>query len=118
MAGGSAFSYKTGDSRVDIEGLYSQLSRDTFETAPTPTIANNLNALSGLVNVYHDVVIEDMPIIPYVDIDVGAAYLSNPLTIKVTGDKEYGFGLLVKQKMMSVWCGFIQEKKEKNDKKN
>ncbi|MDF0607516.1 P44/Msp2 family outer membrane protein [Wolbachia endosymbiont of Onchocerca gibsoni] len=98
MAGGSAFGYKMDDIRVDIEGLYSQLSRDTFETAPAPAIADNLNALSGLVNVYYDVVIEDMPVIPYVGIGVGAAYLSNPLAIKVTGDKEYGFGFAYQAK--------------------
>ncbi|QKX02393.1 acyloxyacyl hydrolase [Wolbachia endosymbiont of Dirofilaria (Dirofilaria) immitis] len=98
MAGGSAFGYKMDDIRVDIEGLYSQLSRDIFETAPTPAIADNLNALSGLVNVYYDVSIEDMPVTPYIGIGVGAAYLSNPLATKVTGDKEYGFGFAYQAK--------------------
>uniref|UniRef100_A0A8R1U030 Msp4/OMP-like domain-containing protein n=1 Tax=Onchocerca volvulus TaxID=6282 RepID=A0A8R1U030_ONCVO len=38
MAGGSALGYKMDYIRVDIEGLYSQLIRNTFETAPTPAI--------------------------------------------------------------------------------
>ncbi|MCV3769625.1 MAG: acyloxyacyl hydrolase, partial [Wolbachia pipientis] len=80
------------------EGLYSQLSKDAFEIAPTPAIADNLNVLSGLVNVYYDVAIEDIPVTPYVGIGVGVAYLSNPLAIKVIGDKEYGFGFAYQAK--------------------
>lgn len=98
IAGGSAFGYKMDDIRVDVEGLYSQLSKDIFETSPTPAIADNLSAFSGLVNVYYDVIIEDMPVTPYIGIGVGAAYLSNPLATKVTGDKEYGFGFAYQAK--------------------
>ncbi|QKX01806.1 P44/Msp2 family outer membrane protein [Wolbachia endosymbiont of Cruorifilaria tuberocauda] len=98
MSGGSAFGYKMDDIRVDIEGLYSQLSKDMLETAPVPAIADNLSAFSGLVNVYYDVAIEDMPVTPYIGVGVGAAYLSNPLAVKVAGDKEYGFGFAYQAK--------------------
>jgi opacity protein-like surface antigen len=98
VAGGGAFGYKMDDIRVDIEALYSQLSKDTLETAPIPAIANNLTAFSGLVNVYYDVAIEDMPITPYIGIGVGAAYIKNPLATKVTNDKDSGFGFAYQAK--------------------
>ncbi|WP_341812248.1 P44/Msp2 family outer membrane protein [Wolbachia endosymbiont (group A) of Conops quadrifasciatus] len=98
MAGGGAFGYKMDDIRVDIEGLYSQLSKDTLEKAPDPAIADSLTAFSGLVNVYYDIAIEDMPITPYVGVGVGAAYVSNPLATKATGDKASGFGVAYQAK--------------------
>lgn len=84
MAGGGAFGYKMDDIRVDVEGLYSQLSKDTLDVAPTPAIADSLTAFSGLVNVYYDIAIEDMPITPYVGVGVGAAYISTPLATAVS----------------------------------
>ncbi|WP_265033065.1 P44/Msp2 family outer membrane protein [Wolbachia endosymbiont (group A) of Sicus ferrugineus] len=84
MAGGGAFGYKMDDIRVDVEGLYSQLSKDTLDVAPTPAIAESLTAISGLVNVYYDIAIEDMPITPYVGVGVGAAYISTPLATAVS----------------------------------
>ncbi|MFP3015426.1 MAG: P44/Msp2 family outer membrane protein [Wolbachia sp.] len=98
MAGGGAFGYKMDDIRVDIEGLYSQLSKDTLEKAPDPAIADSLTAISGLVNVYYDIAIEDMPITPYIGVGVGAAYVSNPLATKVTDDKASGFGVAYQAK--------------------
>ncbi|MFP3035900.1 MAG: P44/Msp2 family outer membrane protein [Wolbachia sp.] len=98
MAGGVAFGYKMDDIRVDIEGLYSQLSKNEVDGATgISKIADNLTAFSGLVNVYYDVAIEDMPITPYVGVGVGAAYLSNPLKDPV-GDKKHGFGFAYQAK--------------------
>jgi len=100
MAGGAAFGYKMDDIRVDIEGLYSQLKKNkilgTTQTGNTD-IADDLSVMSGLVNVYYDVAIEDMPITPYVGVGVGAAYLSNPLKSPV-GDKKHGFGFAYQAK--------------------
>ncbi|NUX01087.1 P44/Msp2 family outer membrane protein [Wolbachia endosymbiont of Madathamugadia hiepei] len=99
MAGGSAFGYKMDDIRVDIEGLYSQLSKNEVDGATaTPKVADNLTAFSGLVNVYYDVAIEDMPITPYVGVGLGAAYLSNPATDKIVTEQKHGFGFAYQAK--------------------
>ncbi len=78
---GAAFGYKMDDIRVDIEGLYSQLNKNVNndEVLTPDTVAGSLKAISGLVNVYYDIAIEDMPITPYVGVGVGAAYISTPL---------------------------------------
>lgn len=100
MAGGGAFGYKMDDIRVDVEGIYSQLSKNNVSNAkfnPDDTIASDLTAISGLVNVYYDVAIEDMPITPYVGVGVGAAYISTPLATAVDGQKnKFGFAGQVK----------------------
>ncbi|WP_374698478.1 P44/Msp2 family outer membrane protein [Wolbachia endosymbiont (group B) of Limnophora tigrina] len=101
MAGGGAFGYKMDDIRVDVEGIYSKLNKDTTLTGasnPEGGIANNLTAISGLVNVYYDIAIEGMPITPYIGVGVGAAYVSNPLATKVTDDKASGFGVAYQAK--------------------
>ncbi|AAW71020.1 P44/Msp2 family outer membrane protein [Wolbachia endosymbiont of Brugia malayi] len=98
MAGGSAFGYRMDDIRVDIEGLYSQLSKSTLSRAPTPDIVDNLTAISGLVNVYYDVVIEDIPITPYVGVGLGVAYISNPAKAQVIADQKHGFGFAYQAK--------------------
>lgn len=99
MAGGAAFGYKMDDIRVDVEGLYSQLNKNdvggaTF--APT-TVANSVAVFSGLVNVYYDIAIEDMPITPYVGVGVGAAYISNPSEASAVKDQK-GFGFAYQAK--------------------
>ncbi|WP_353284580.1 P44/Msp2 family outer membrane protein [Wolbachia endosymbiont (group A) of Lasioglossum fulvicorne] len=96
IAGGGAFGYKMDDIRVDVEGLYSWLNKDADVVGDT--VADNLTAISGLVNVYYDIAIEDMPITPYVGVGVGAAYVSNPLATKVTDDKASGFGVAYQAK--------------------
>ncbi|NUY39647.1 P44/Msp2 family outer membrane protein [Wolbachia endosymbiont of Litomosoides brasiliensis] len=98
MAGGGAFGYKMDDIRVDIEGLYSQLGKDTLSRAPTPDIVDDLTAISGLVNVYYDIAIEDMPIIPYISVGLGAAYVSNPAKAQVVADQKRGFGFAYQAK--------------------
>ncbi|WP_143689291.1 P44/Msp2 family outer membrane protein [Wolbachia endosymbiont of Nilaparvata lugens] len=97
LAGGGAFGYKMDDIRVDVEGLYSQLSKDG-DVADNPAIAESLTAFSGLVNVYYDVAIEDMPVTPYIGVGVGTAYVSNPLATKVTDDKASGFAFAYQAK--------------------
>jgi len=82
MAGGGAFGYKMDDIRVDVEGLYSWLNKDANVVGDT--VADNLTAISGLVNVYYDVAIEDMPITPYIGVGVGAAYINTPLATAVS----------------------------------
>ncbi|MGL9681785.1 MAG: P44/Msp2 family outer membrane protein [Wolbachia sp.] len=94
MAGGGAFGYKMDDIRIDVEALYSQLNNNKDTVSP---FADNLSVMSGLVNVYYDVAIEDMPITPYVGIGVGTAYLSNPLK-STAGDKKHGFGFAYQAK--------------------
>ncbi|WP_264731596.1 P44/Msp2 family outer membrane protein [Wolbachia endosymbiont (group A) of Sphaerophoria taeniata] len=86
IAGGGAFGYKMDDIRVDVEGIYSWLNKDTnvTGTAVPGAVAERLTAISGLVNVYYDVAIEDMPITPYVGVGVGAAYISTPLATAVS----------------------------------
>lgn len=93
IAGGGAFGYKMDDIRVDVEGVYSYLNKnDVADAKFTPdTVADSLTAISGLVNVYYDVAIEDMPITPYVGIGVGAAGISTPLNTAVNG-QTYKFG--------------------------
>lgn len=98
LAGGGAFGYKMDDIRVDVEGLYSQLSKDADVVDTFPAVVESLTAFSGLVNVYYDIAIEDMPITPYVGVGVGAAYVSNPLVTEVTGDKKSGFGFAYQAK--------------------
>ncbi|WP_353280858.1 P44/Msp2 family outer membrane protein [Wolbachia endosymbiont (group B) of Tholera decimalis] len=98
LAGGGAFGYKMDDIRVDVEGLYSQLSKDADVVDTSPAVVESLTAFSGLVNVYYDTAIEDMPITPYVGVGVGAAYVSNPLVTEVTGDKKSGFGFAYQAK--------------------
>ncbi|MGL9757583.1 MAG: P44/Msp2 family outer membrane protein [Wolbachia sp.] len=98
LAGGGAFGYKMDDIRVDVEGLYSQLSKDADVVDTSPAVVESLTAFSGLVNVYYDIAIEDMPITPYVGVGVGAAYVSNPLVTEATGDKKSGFGFAYQAK--------------------
>ncbi|WP_353287227.1 P44/Msp2 family outer membrane protein [Wolbachia endosymbiont (group B) of Gerris lacustris] len=99
MAGGGAFGYKMDDIRVDVEGLYSQLNKNDVSGATfTPTtVANSVAAFSGLVNVYYDIAIEDMPITPYVGVGVGAAYISNPSAASEVKDQK-GFGFAYQAK--------------------
>jgi opacity protein-like surface antigen len=87
IAGGGAFGYKMDDIRVDVEGVYSYLNKNDVtdvEFTPDNIIADSLTAISGLVNVYYDVAIEDIPITPYVSVGVGAAYISTPLATAVS----------------------------------
>ncbi|MFV0935940.1 MULTISPECIES: P44/Msp2 family outer membrane protein [Wolbachia] len=86
IAGGGAFGYKMDDIRVDVEGVYSYLNKnDVTDAKFTPdAIADSLTAISGLVNVYYDIAIEDMPITPYIGVGVGAAYISTPLATAVS----------------------------------
>ncbi|TNK93926.1 P44/Msp2 family outer membrane protein [Wolbachia endosymbiont of Leptopilina clavipes] len=98
LAGGGAFGYKMDDIRVDVEGLYSRLSKDADVVGTSPAVVESLTAFSGLVNVYYDIAIEDMPITPYVGVGVGAACVSNPLVTEVTGDKKFGFGFAYQAK--------------------
>ncbi|MDM8335220.1 P44/Msp2 family outer membrane protein [Wolbachia pipientis] len=99
IAGGGAFGYKMDDIRVDVEGLYSQLSKDTevIDVAAASGMADSLSVITGLVNVYYDVAIEDMPITPYVGAGVGAAYVKNPLGTPVENQKR-GFGFAYQAK--------------------
>ena len=98
LAGGAAFGYKMDDIRVDVEALYSQLSKNVDTSITTePGVADNLSVMSGLVNVYYDVAIEDMPITPYVGVGLGAAYLSNPSAADgVKDQKKFGFAYQAK----------------------
>ncbi|WP_374699633.1 P44/Msp2 family outer membrane protein [Wolbachia endosymbiont (group A) of Limnophora tigrina] len=98
IAGGGAFGYKMDDIRVDVEGLYSQLAKDTAVVNTSETnVADSLTAFSGLVNVYYDIAIEDMPITPYVGVGVGAAYISNPSKADAVKDQK-GFGFAYQAK--------------------
>ncbi|OAM05976.1 MAG: P44/Msp2 family outer membrane protein [Wolbachia endosymbiont of Dactylopius coccus] len=98
IAGGGAFGYKMDDIRVDVEGLYSQLAKDTAVVNASETnVADSLTAFSGLVNVYYDIAIEDMPITPYVGVGVGAAYISNPSKANEVKDQK-GFGFAYQAK--------------------
>ncbi|MFP3022683.1 acyloxyacyl hydrolase [Wolbachia endosymbiont (group A) of Pogonocherus hispidulus] len=95
IAGGGAFGYKMDDIRVDVEGLYSWLNKDADVVGDT--VADNLTAISGLVNVYYDVAIEDMPITPYIGVGVGAAYISTPLKTAINDqNSKFGFAGQVK----------------------
>ncbi len=88
IAGGGAFGYKMDDIRVDVEGVYSYLNKNDAKdvvSSLADATANSLTAISGLVNVYYDIAIEDMPITPYVGVGVGAAYISTPLATAVSG---------------------------------
>ncbi|WP_264339527.1 acyloxyacyl hydrolase [Wolbachia endosymbiont (group A) of Cydia splendana] len=99
IGGGAAFGYKMDDIRVDIEGLYSQLNKNVNndEVLTPNTVAGSLTAISGLVNVYYDIAIEDVPITPYVGVGVGAAYISTPLKDAVNDQKsKFGFAGQVK----------------------
>lgn len=93
IAGGGAFGYKMDDIRVDVEGVYSQLSKNNVTGAAfnPDTVADSLTAISGLVNVYYDIAIEDMPITPYIGVGVGAARISTPLKTAVDS-QTYKFG--------------------------
>lgn len=107
ISGGAAFGYKMGEFSVDFEGLYSQLSQDTTVGNYTALAASGtkvdvdkeLAAISGLVNVYYDIAMEDAPVTPYVGVGVGAAYINNPLATKVGNDKDYGFGFAYQAKV-------------------
>lgn len=96
IAGGGAFGYKMDDIRVDVEGLYSQLSKDA-DVVSDDKAADSVTAFSGLVNVYYDIAIEDMPITPYVGVGVGAAYISNPSKADAVKEQK-GFGFAYQAK--------------------
>ncbi|MFL3876617.1 P44/Msp2 family outer membrane protein [Wolbachia endosymbiont of Trichogramma kaykai] len=98
IAGGVAFGYKMDDIRVDVEGLYSRLAKNkAVIDASEANVADSLTAFSGLVNVYYDIVIEDMPITPYVGVGVGAAYISNPSSAAdVKDQRRFGFAYQAK----------------------
>ncbi|WGJ62103.1 MULTISPECIES: P44/Msp2 family outer membrane protein [unclassified Wolbachia] len=96
LAGGGAFGYKMDDIRVDVEGLYSQLAKDATVVSDDKA-ADSVTAFSGLVNVYYDIAIEDMPITPYVGVGVGAAYISNPSKANEVKDQK-GFGFAYQAK--------------------
>ena len=84
------------DIRVDVEGLYSQLAKDATVVSDDKA-ADSVTAFSGLVNVYYDVAIEDMPITPYIGVGVGAACISNPSNATdVKGQKGFGFAYQAK----------------------
>lgn len=74
------------------------MSKDADVVNGDKSIIESLTAFSGLVNVYYDIAIEDMPITPYVGVGVGAAYVSNPLETQVVGDKKSGFGFAYQAK--------------------
>ncbi|MFV0949063.1 P44/Msp2 family outer membrane protein [Wolbachia endosymbiont of Nasonia giraulti] len=95
-AGGGAFGYKMDDIRVDVEGLYSQLAKDATVVSDNKA-ADSVTAFSGLVNVYYDIAIEDMPITPYVGVGVGAAYISNPSKADAVKEQK-GFGFAYQAK--------------------
>ncbi|WP_264703267.1 P44/Msp2 family outer membrane protein [Wolbachia endosymbiont (group A) of Volucella inflata] len=98
IAGGGAFGYKMDDIRVDVEGLYSWLNKDaTIINTSETNVADSLTAFSGLVNVYYDIAIEDMPITPYVGVGAGAAYISNPSKVDAVKDQR-GFGFAYQAK--------------------
>lgn len=96
IAGSGAFGYKMDDIRVDVEGLYSQLTKDE-NVIDDAKAADSVTAFSGLVNIYYDVAIEDMPITPYVGIGVGASCLSNPSKVSGVQDQK-GFGFAYQAK--------------------
>lgn len=96
IAGGGAFGYKMDDIRVDVEGLYSQLAKDATVVSDDKA-ADSVTAFSGLVNVYYDIAIEDMPITPYIGVGVGAAYISNPSKADAVKDQK-GFGFAYQAK--------------------
>ncbi|MHC3897517.1 P44/Msp2 family outer membrane protein [Wolbachia endosymbiont (group B) of Erebia ligea] len=96
IAGGGAFGYKMDDIRVDVEGLYSQLAKDATVVSDNKA-ADSVTAFSGLVNVYYDIAIEDMPITPYVGVGVGAAYISNPSKADAVKEQK-GFGFAYQAK--------------------
>lgn len=96
IAGGGAFGYKMDDIRVDVEGLYSQLAKDATVVSDDKA-ADSVTAFSGLVNVYYDIAIEDMPITPYVGVGVGAAYISNPSKADAVKEQK-GFGFAYQAK--------------------
>ncbi|UXX39865.1 MULTISPECIES: P44/Msp2 family outer membrane protein [unclassified Wolbachia] len=96
IAGGGAFGYKMDDIRVDVEGLYSQLTKDATVVSDNKA-ADSVTAFSGLVNVYYDIAIEDMPITPYVGVGVGAAYISNPSKADAVKEQK-GFGFAYQAK--------------------
>lgn len=96
IAGGGAFGYKMDDIRVDVEGLYSQLAKDATVVSDNKA-ADSVTAFSGLVNVYYDIAIEDMPITPYIGVGVGAAYISNPSKADAVKEQK-GFGFAYQAK--------------------
>ncbi|WP_168464131.1 acyloxyacyl hydrolase [Wolbachia endosymbiont of Ctenocephalides felis wCfeT] len=111
ISGGGAFGYRMDEFRVDFEGLYSQLNKadgvifQKLNTAATPVgdgtdvdLDDSLTAIAGLVNVYYDLALDDMPMTPYVGVGVGAAYINNPLKTAVSGDKDSGFGFAYQAK--------------------
>ncbi|MDG7056037.1 MAG: P44/Msp2 family outer membrane protein [Wolbachia endosymbiont of Meromenopon meropis] len=100
MAGSAALGYKMDDIRLDVEGIYSQLNKNKIsgmEKDGNTPIADNLSVISGLINLYYDLAIEDMPVTPYVGVGVGAAYLTNPSSAKgVKDQKKFGFAYQAK----------------------
>ncbi|WFW29573.1 MAG: P44/Msp2 family outer membrane protein [Wolbachia endosymbiont of Menacanthus eurysternus] len=100
IAGSTAFGYKMDDIRVDIEGLYSQLYKSEIndDTMSVSKITDNLTVFSGLINVYYDIEIEDIPVTPYVGVGLGIAYLNNPMMDGVITDQKYGFGFAYQAK--------------------
>ncbi|WCR54144.1 MAG: Major surface antigen 4 [Wolbachia endosymbiont of Ctenocephalides orientis wCori] len=100
IGGGAEFGYIMDDVRVGFEGVYSRLNKNALADAvfdPT-TPAENLTAISGLVNVYYDIAIEDAPVTPYVGIGVGGAYLNNPSKAAAVKDQK-SFGVAYQAKV-------------------
>lgn len=100
IGGGAEFGYIMEDFRVGFEGVYSQLNKNALTTAvfDPVTPADNLAAISGLVNVYYDIAIEDAPVTPYVGVGVGAAYLNNPSKVDAVKEQK-SFGVAYQAKV-------------------
>ncbi|WP_395463327.1 P44/Msp2 family outer membrane protein [Wolbachia endosymbiont of Cantharis cryptica] len=99
IAGSGAFGCRMDGVRVEFEGGYSQLDKNTVTDAIfTPSVADKLSVISGLVNVHYDVQIADMSVIPYVGVGVGVAYISNPAKEKIVADQKHGFGFAYQAK--------------------
>lgn len=83
---------KTASTTADQDNGLSAFDPKT--TAFKVTSADNLKAIAGLLNAYYDIDLgSDIPVVPYIGIGAGVAYVSNPITDAKAGDTKNTFGV-------------------------
>ncbi|UWI83334.1 P44/Msp2 family outer membrane protein [Wolbachia endosymbiont of Howardula sp.] len=81
FSGSAALGYQIDDLRIELEGIYSPINENILSKISTgynTELANDFSIISGIVNLYYDIIIEDFSLTPYVGLGVGTSYIRHP----------------------------------------
>lgn len=83
---------KTAGTAADAEHGLSVFDANTTAFKVTP--ADKLTAIAGLLNAYYDIDLgNDIPVVPYIGVGAGVAYVSNPILEAKAGNTKNTFGV-------------------------